>query len=678
MNEGSERQVLEPGSKVAVIGGGPAGAFFALHLLREAERSGRQVQVVVFEKRSVGAGLATCGEGCWKGCNYCAGGLSPRLLDVLKELGLAVPEEVIQRRIDSITVQGYWKNIELDVPPGRELLSVYRGSRPSRRPDRQHGFDAFLLNAAVAAGAELVGEEVIEIAYSERRRPVVQYRSGEGTGELEADFVVVATGVNEGADGGTMVGALRRLLPEFAPPRLRRAVVFELEVEPEVPSSLASTVHFVEYGSRSLRLEMCSLVPKRGYLTVVLVGPSVDGLGERGESREVIRQFLDLPHIRRLAPANVRWHAVCACRPSLVVGSARQPFGERVAAVGDLVTTRLYKDGILSAQETARALAETVLGWGVDAESLRRGYGPTLRGFRRDNRFAAVVFVLHRVFFGSSGLSRVLYQAVITERKSRPRAERRLEQILWRISSGDDRYEEIFWAMLHPATVGSIFVGGVLITMRNYVAEVLFGLRWEGFGRFTTGVAKERLEAKRQHFARLIAESHVVAPDRPEFERMYTIKIRAPRDRILAQLGRFGEPDRGYLWPRGVRIERVAGRPNTPGCVVQYTVVSRQFRFRLELEQLVEERLAIYRVRDGFARGGVLIFEIEPLTGELSALSIYVGFNFARGTTGLSRVWAWLFRHLFPAFVHDVVWNHSLCQLRDVVERESDRGNFRD
>jgi len=27
-----------------------------------------------------------------------------------------------------------------------------------------------------------------------------------------------------------------------------------------------------------------------------------------------------------------------------------------------------------------------------------------------------------------------------------------------------------------------------------------------------------------------------------------------------------------------------------------------------------------------------------------------------------------LFRALFPSFVHDVLWNHSLCQLKDIVE----------
>jgi hypothetical protein len=103
--------------------------------------------------------------------------------------------------------------------------------------------------------------------------------------------------------------------------------------------------------------------------------------------------------------------------------------------------------------------------------------------------------------------------------------------------------------------------------------------------------------------------------------------------------------------------------------VICYEVVSPHFSFTLVLEQLVGGHLAVYRVRDGFARGGVLIFEIEELAGELCALSIYVAFNFMRGQSGAGRAFWWLFRFLFPAFVHDVVWNHSLCQFKDIVEK---------
>ncbi len=381
-----------------------------------------------------------------------------------------------------------------------------------------------------------------------------------------------------------------------------------------------------------------------------------------------MEEFLALPHIRKLISPGVQLSPACMCAPNLVVESARNPFADRVAAVGDLLTARLYKDGIRSAQQTASALADTVLAHGIDAASLRKGYDPVLQRFRRDTRFARIVFLLHRLFFASSILSRILYQAVITERKTTPAPRRRLEQLLWKTASGDDDYGAIFFSMIHPAVVWSILTRGLLITLRNYLTEIFFGLRWEGFGRFTTGVPIERLEAKRQQFAHLLAGADISVPARLEFERMYTIRIHASRERILDQLGRFGEPDRPYLRPRWIRIRRIAGVPHEPGCAIQYEIFFRRLSFTLVLERVIDGHLAVYRVRDGFAQGGVLIFEIETLNPETCALSIYVAFNFTRGRSWAGRPFWCVFRKLFPAFVHDVLWNHSLCQLKDLAD----------
>jgi flavin-dependent dehydrogenase len=681
MNDSTRQRRIElkGGATVAVIGGGPAGAFFAIHLLRKAKKLEKDLKVIIFERRrSTGFHTAPCVAEGWKGCNYCAGGISPRLNDVLKGLGLELPEEIIQSRIHSITIQGFWKNIELEVPAGREMLTVYRGSRPARRFDRCHNFDSFLLEEALKAGADVINGEVVDVQYAESGKPLVHCRVGGAETRLEADLAVFAAGVNERVgipvDRSRILQSLQRLIPGFVPPRLRRALIIELEAKPSVPGNLAGRIHFVEYGSKTVRLEMCSLVPKRGFITAVLVGASVDAAANPAESREVMRRFLELPHVRKLVSPGIQFSPACVCSPNMVVGSAKNPFGDRIAAVGDIVTTRLYKDGILSAQRTARALAETVLGFGIDGDNLKQGYGPTLRRFGRDNRFASIVFLLHRLFFSSSVLSRVLYQAVITERKTTPNNQRHLENILWRIASGDDEYEDIFLSMICPATVWSILTEGGLVTLRNYLTELVFGLRWEGFGRFTTGVAIERLQEKRMAFLRLMADASVAVPEKLEFERMYTIKIRASRDAILDQVGQFGEADRGYLRPRWVRIQRTAGVPNAPGCAIGYEVVCRHFTFSLILEQIVGGHLAVYRVKDGFARGGVLIFEIDKLSEEVCALSIYVAFNFVRGRTWVTRPFWRLFRLLFPAFIHDVLWNHSLCQLKDIVETNQENG----
>ena len=56
----------------------------------------------------------------------------------------------------------------------------------------------------------------------------------------------------------------------------------------------------------------------------------------------------------------------CICNPSLVVGAAKKPFGERVAAVGDMAVSRQYKDGILAAHNMAASVSEVIMNSGVD------------------------------------------------------------------------------------------------------------------------------------------------------------------------------------------------------------------------------------------------------------------------------------------------------------------------
>ncbi len=669
------RVSLGENGTVAVIGGGPAGSFFSIHLLRRAQELNRRVKVIVFERRRRGSDQTGGGfvEG-WRGCSYCAGGLSPKLNDVLTSLGLKLPAEMIQSRVGTIIVQGYWKNIELEVPPGREILSVFRGVRPVRRPDRQHSFDSCLLECALKEGAELVAGEAFDAERSPGGKPVILYRTDGAEKKLEVDFAVFAAGVNEGAEtchaGSSLLPALKRLAPLYRPPRLRPALIFELEAAPGVATYLEGQLHFVEYGSAALRLEMCSLLPKRGFITVVLVGPSVDASSGAADNVRIINEFLHLPHIRKLVPPSMQLRRACVCNPQLVVGSASSPFADRVAAVGDMVTSRLYKDGILSAHYTAKALAETLLVRGMDRHSLVKGYAPAIQSFRRDNRFAALVFLLHRIVFSSSVLSRILYQAVITERKRSAAPRRRLERILWKIASGDDRYEITFLEMLHPETLWLILSGGLFITLRNYFTELFFNLSWDGFGRFTTGVAKEQLEAKRAAFRQDLGAHGMAAPDGLEFERMYTIKVRAPRASVVHQLSRFGENDRGYFHPRWVQVRRTEGLPNQVGCVIRYRIFCRWFSFGLRVEQKVREQLLVYRVLDGFARGGILLFEVDQTASEHCDLSIYVTFKFERGKSPVTRPFWWLFRHFFPSYVHDVLWNHSLCQIKNLAEAE--------
>ena len=655
---------LDEGATVAIIGGGPAGSFTAIHLLHQARERGLRIRVVIFEYRRRPAAAADGAGGSeYAGCPRCAGGISPRLNDALLQLGLPVPADVIQAKISAITVQGYWKNIVLPVPGDRTMLTVYRGALPFGQHEHHQCFDSWLLDAARDLGAELKAARVQRVFYDAGGRPVLRYRCGDAERELQSDLLVIAGGVNENKGGKTAAltpaELFQMLQPRYRPPPLRKALIFELEATEHIRSAREGEMHFIESSSGRLQLDMCSIIPKRGYFTVSLIGRSVDRAGDRKAVLQVVNDFLALPQIRRTLPAEARLRIRCICNPAIVVGVAANPVASRAVAVGDMVSSRQYKDGILSAHNMARELAAVIVEQGIDDPGMSAAFAKTVARLRRDNRFATLIFALYRWFFTSGFLSRVIYQTYTSELKSKPESERDFGRIFWRISSGDDSYESIARSMLKPSTIWQILTGGMYVTFRNWLAEWLFRLDWTGLGRFPTAVPRERLEARRADFAR---------GRRSEFECIYTIHLRTDADVALRLLGRFGEQDRPYLNPRWVSIRRIRGEPLQPGSVINYRIFGGFISFSIKQLAADEDGRIVYRVRDGFAHGGLFLFDIEPGTPGHCYVTIYLAFDYARGKTLLTRIYWRLFRLMFPEFIHDVLWNHALCELKQAAE----------
>ena len=662
---------------VVVVGGGPAGSFFAIRLLRRAHELGRSLRVIVLEKKNEICFYSPEPFCAREGCNYCAGGISPRLNDILAENRIVLPPEVIESEAAEVVVHGDWKSIELPVPRDRRMVSVFRGSRPRSRADRYENFDSFLLEAAVSEGAEAITAEVEAIRRSGEGRPVVAYRTPVGNDPslpaetIEADFVVVAAGVNRtpGADPAAdpLLGSLRELIPELRPAKVRKTIIAEVFADDDLLVSLNGEVHFVQHGSKDLRIEMGSLIPKDRWMTVVLLGRTVDS-APASEYVPIVQRFLDLPHIRRLLPPNAQLHLGCCCHPNMTVGAARHPYASGLALTGDSAVSRLYKDGLYSAYVTATALADCIVDHGIDRGTLEQRYQPVIKRMHADNRYGRVIFSLSGWVFGHPALSRVLYRAVLTERMDTMPAKRRLAGVLWRIASGDDTYGRILGAMLHPASLWLIVRGGLFMTVLDRLTELFFGLDWTGVGRHPTGVWAEDIGPKRQQLFSMLGLEPPAHP--PDLERMFAIRIRAGREAVLRQLGAFGDPDRRYFKLRFIKVRRVSGVPNGVGTTIRY-IVPFGLSFDLALTRVVEGRYLLYRVLDGFGRGGVFAFDIAELKPGVDLLTTYVGLDLPRGGNLVHRVFWSIGRRLFPRVAHDVVWNHSLCKIKQLAEEDS-------
>ena len=658
------------GDRVAIVGGGPAGSFFAIHLLREARRLNRHLDVVIVEKRGP-ADLAFDDFQC-RGCNFCAGLISPRLNEILEECGLVAPAEIIQGRIDYVWIHGQWKNLRLRVPKDKQMYSVFRGSLPGRRTGRRVGFDGFLLGEAVKEGARIQYGEVQAIAYGASGMPELTMRAPSGEKfSLDASFVSIATGINAhcgfdyGDDG--FIASIKRLNPSFVPGKTRKALIFELDVgEDFLERNMNREIYFIEYGSKHLTLEHTALIPKGRFLTVVMIGKCIDEAVLPRDSRQIVRDFLTLPQIDRILPGIAAAPLACACAPRMTVTPAAFPFGDRFAIIGDAVGSRLYKDGLYSAHTTASRLAETLLHEGIDKQALARGYGKTVKWLVADNRFGRIVFAVNRVAFTMPVVSRIMYQAFATEHKVRDERSRPLSIVLWKIASGTADYREVLREICSYDVLRSILSGAV-ITLRNVVFEVFFGLKWGEYGRYPTVVLKEKREVLKEQLASGLGMELDKSPD---FERMYMIKIRGSEEEIMEEMAKFGQPHARFLKLRIVDMRQIQGTPNQVGSVIRYRVPFVQLGAELRLTNRVHFETLLYQADEGLVDHGKLIFNVAPTTDGNRRLSIYAAFDYKKGKGFASRMMWNGARLLFPEFVHDIVWNHALCTIKEDVERK--------
>ena len=660
----SQLRSLQNDDLVAIVGGGPAGSFFAIHLLREAKRLGRNIEIVIVEKR--GQTDPSSDDFQCRGCNFCAGLVSPRLNKILDEHGLVVPEEIIQGHIDYVWIQGQWKNFGLRVPKEMQMCSVFRGSLPGRRTGRPAGFDGFLLGEAVKEGARIVYGEVQAISYAASGMPslTVRTQSGERV-SLDAGFVTIATGINAhcGLDyrNDALIASVKQLNPAFVPGKSRKAFIFELDVgEDYLERHMRREIYFIEYGSKHLALEHTALVPKGRFLTVAMIGKCIDQAVLPRDSPQIVHDFLTLPQIERILPGIEAAPLACACAPRMTVTTARSPFGDRFAIIGDAVGSRLNKDGLFSAHVTASRLAQTVLQDGIDQRALAKGYGKAIQWLAADNRFGRMVFGLSRVAFTTPVVGRITYQAFATESKVRDEGSRPLSSVLWKIASGTADYREVLREMCSYGVLRSIVMGAA-ITLRNVVFESLFGLKWGEYGRYPTVVLKEKREVLKGRLSLSLGMELGVTPD---FERMYVIKIRGSEQEIMDELAKFGHPDARFLDLRFVEIRQIQGEPNEVGSVIRYRVPFAGFGAELRLTKRVGLETLFYQFDRRLADHGQLIFNIAPTKDGNRGLSIYAAFDYKKGQGFTGRVLWGVARVLFPGFVHDVVWNHALCTLR--------------
>lgn len=416
---------IETGSKVAIIGGGPAGSFFALYLMKYAQEVGKRPEITIYEPRNFR-------EPGHKGCKGCAGILSVSLLRNLVELGLALPEEVIQHRIESYTVHSPYSAITFSNPErGTQIFSVYRGSGPRL----SHGmsptsFDGWLLKEAENHGAMVERDRVASIYLGQEAGIEVSDE------RLNYDLIVLASGVN--AAPVKVIGL------EYIPPKTQIMAQDELYTDArEAESRLGSDAH--AFLIPHSRLIFGTLVPKGTFINVSVLS--------RGKDPVSVNDFLKYELVRRVLPE--RYEHACGCRPKAAFSSARNYYADRFVAVGDAAISRLYKDGIGSSLLTAREAARTVVYHGLSRENFEHHYKAFCRSMDRDNRWGRRLFSINDLA-KDSRLFLLAQHRLIGNEQSNMRGPQPFTKAAWGMFTGSYSYRSIASMMFNPIALGKL------------------------------------------------------------------------------------------------------------------------------------------------------------------------------------------------------------------------------
>ena len=432
---------LTNGSRVAVIGGGPAGSLFGYFLLDMAQRVDLSIDLDIYEPKN----FSKLGPA---GCNMCGGIISESLVRTLATEGINLPSSVVQRGIDSYVMHTDIGSTRIKTPLfEKSIASVHRGAGPlGLHETKWLSFDGHLLNLTQSKGANIIHDRVIGVDW-EDNHPKVRTRHKQSD---IYDLLVIAIGVNSTALGlfGELVGV------HYKPPKTTKTYISDIFMGHEsVQECFGNSMHVFLLDIP--RLEFAAIIPKGDYIAICLLGEQID--------TGLVEMFLHDPKVRQCFPNDwVSPKHFCHCSPRMNIGRSSYPFVDRMVFIGDCGISRLYKDGIGAAYHTAKGAVKTVIFDGISAGDFQKNYyGKTCDAIDKDNKIGKIVFLVTHLLKKFPRLMRGILRMVAKEQQEQD-MQKRMSMVLWDTFSGSASYQNIFFRTLHPYFLGNLFWNIVL------------------------------------------------------------------------------------------------------------------------------------------------------------------------------------------------------------------------
>jgi len=445
---------LGNGSRVAVMGGGPAGSFFSYFLLTMAERVGLKVHVDIYEPRN----FETPGP---VGCNMCGGVLYESLVQSLSVEGINLPPTVVQRGIEFNMLHLDVGNALIQTPRHeKRIATTFRGMGPRGLMEfKGHGLDGYLMQSAIDKGAHHIHTRVDEVRWStdtdNRDDRLVQVKTQGGTLQTY-ELLVVASGVNTSA-----LKVFRDLDFGYQPPQTAKLLVREYFLGEETVSRYVGPV-FHAFLLDIPGLDYGAIIPKGAYITVCLLS------SHGGLDAAAMQTFLNDPAVKRVLPPDfLPTQIACHCSPRINVMGSPQPFGDRIVFVGDSGVSRLYKDGIGAAYRSAKIAASTAVFQGISADDFKKQYMAFCHKMNADNQIGKFLFKVIGQIQKTHFARRAVLRMVSDEQQGKADAKRGMSMLMWDMLTGGASYKDILLRALHPVFLFQLLKNLILSSFIN-------------------------------------------------------------------------------------------------------------------------------------------------------------------------------------------------------------------
>jgi len=417
---------------LGIIGGGPAGSFFAHFAQRWANRLRIPISLTIFDGKS----FQKSGP---SGCNLCAGVISRSLQERLEEEGIFLPAKRIMSWVEGYRVHVQLESLRLTSPPDRQgkVATVFRGNGPRyvRFPEIV-SFDDFLLTWAQDVGAKVIPHPVQALRWPQKETEpiIVQYGTSTSSpaGEEEVEWLIGAFGVN------TNLGQkIQNLGLGYLPPRTRLTFQAELKFPEEIRQKIIGNYIHIFFPRHRL-IRYATLIPKGPFTTLTIIG-------WKDVQPGILQEFFQLPEIKSLLPLA---EPSCFCYPRIVVSACRPPKGSRFLVVGDAAFCRYYKNGLESAFLSAKLAAGAIFSRLPDKAPSQVYYHLARQLIVKDNLYGRILFRLND-FIASFRLLTYFHLSLV-KRSANTFLSRKLREILWDIFTGEKPYRQIFKACFQP------------------------------------------------------------------------------------------------------------------------------------------------------------------------------------------------------------------------------------